>query len=258
MGEIQSQQSGVARFYDWLAADYDRMTGFEERLERELPLFREIVGRFGIRSVVDAGCGTGFHSILLARLGVQVTAVDLSEAMLAAVRKRVAGTGLDIRTVASSFEDLARHVPTPVDAVFCLGNSLPHLLSQRALHASLSGFAAILRPGGVLFTQTLNYDRILASPERVQNIKETEGSTFIRFYDFLGELIRFNILRLVRQGGNIGHEMRSVDLRPVLKQEFLDLLGQAGFQRAEARADLQGGEFRPSESKDLVVVAVRG
>jgi SAM-dependent methyltransferase len=248
----------IAGFYDWLAPEYDRMTDFDRRFERELPVFRQLVERHAIRSAVDAGSGTGFHALLLAKLGVRVTAVDLSPEMLSALEERAASMGLEVRTVVSGFDQLAGKVDEPADAVLCLGNSLPHLRSAEELQASLEGLAAVLRPGGVLFTQTLNYDRILSTKDRIQNIKEAGGTTFIRFYDFEGAMVRFNILRLVRSEGGIRHELRSVDLRPVMHGELLGLLKRTGFTRVEARADLQGGEFRPETSKDLVVAAVRG
>ena len=53
-----------ADFYDVLAADYNAMTNFERRLITEQPLYRALVDRYHIHTALDAGCGTGFHSIL--------------------------------------------------------------------------------------------------------------------------------------------------------------------------------------------------
>jgi ubiquinone/menaquinone biosynthesis C-methylase UbiE len=72
----------IKKFYDELADDYDSMTRLDARLLKEEPIFREVVERYNLRTVLDAGCGTGFHSILLAKLGCRVTAVDVSEKML--------------------------------------------------------------------------------------------------------------------------------------------------------------------------------
>jgi glycine/sarcosine N-methyltransferase len=255
---LQDDKSSIAGFYDWLAPEYDRMTGFDQRFEREMPAFRQIVDRYGIRSAVDAGCGTGFLSVLLARLGITVTAADLSALMLQALEERAAASGLAIRVLASSFQDIGRQVSPPVDAVFCLGNSLPHLLTEDDLRASLRSFAAALRSGGMLVLQTLNYDRILAVRERVQNVREVSGTIYVRFYDFEGELIRFNILTLSRKAGAIGTDLRSIVLRPVLKEPLLSLLVEAGFPAPVISGSIAGEPFHPETSRDLWVTATKG
>jgi ubiquinone/menaquinone biosynthesis C-methylase UbiE len=50
-------------FYDELAANYDEMTGFDQRFPHECPFFRILIERSHVTSALDAGCGTGFHSI---------------------------------------------------------------------------------------------------------------------------------------------------------------------------------------------------
>ena len=57
--------AGVTQFYDNLADDYDAMTGFEKRFVHERPFFNLLMQRYGITSALDAGAGTGFHSLLL-------------------------------------------------------------------------------------------------------------------------------------------------------------------------------------------------
>ena len=73
-----------------------------EELEDEHRIFlweqqirRALNGRV-CRHVLDVGCGPGFFSVLLARLGYEVTAVDYTENMLAEARKNAAHYGVDI------------------------------------------------------------------------------------------------------------------------------------------------------------------
>jgi SAM-dependent methyltransferase len=55
--------------------------------------------------VLDCGAGTGFLSLIAARLGHRVTAVDLSEGMLERLRGRAGADGLDVETVLAPASD---------------------------------------------------------------------------------------------------------------------------------------------------------
>jgi hypothetical protein len=62
--------------------------------------------------------------------------------------------------VVSDLAALGEMIPVArrYDAVLCLGNSLPHLMTQADLVAALRGMAGVLRPRGLFVTQNLNYD----------------------------------------------------------------------------------------------------
>jgi SAM-dependent methyltransferase len=49
--------------------------------------------------VLDAGAGTGFVSLLLARQGYSVTALDLAPGMLARLNEKARDAGLDVSTI---------------------------------------------------------------------------------------------------------------------------------------------------------------
>ncbi len=251
-------EKSVEEFYDRLAPDYDAMTGFEKRFVADRPFFRMIVERYAIKTAVDAGCGTGFHSLLLAQLGVTVTAVDLSPTMLEFVSRHAKHLNVRVGTVEASFQKLAQILNKQFDAVFCLGNSLAHLLSDDELRASLRNFASLLNPKGSLFIQLLNYDRILAQQERVQNVKEIGNTTFVRFYDYEKDLLRFNILKLVKKDDAIEQRLNSIALRPIRQSEIAAMLSNSGLHEVKFYGGISLEEFQPQTSKDLVVLARKG
>ena len=59
--------------------------------------------------MLDAGAGTGFLPLLLARRGYQATTVDLSAAMLQILTSKARSRGLDIRRTARSCNGRAEH-----------------------------------------------------------------------------------------------------------------------------------------------------
>jgi glycine/sarcosine N-methyltransferase len=251
----QTSVQDIEGFYDALAPDYDTMTGFEKRFVQERPFFRVLVERFKIKSALDAGCGSGFHSLLLAQLGVQVTAVDISAEMLRRVEQHARDLNVHVKTLRGTFQELDRVVKDKFDAVFSLGNSLPHILTLKELTRALRNFGSLLNPQGILFVQNLNYDRILAKRDRVQSSKEIGNKTFVRFYDYDEKGILFNILTLDKSKGTLEQKLETVRLRPLLQDELLMCLVDTGFSDIQSYGTISMEAFDPTKSKDLVVLA---
>jgi 2-polyprenyl-3-methyl-5-hydroxy-6-metoxy-1,4-benzoquinol methylase len=183
--------------------------------------------------------------------------VDISQEMLHRLTSHAAELGVTIESVQSTFQELKTRVHKKFDAVFCLGNSLTHLLSIDELRQSLDNFAGLLHPQGILFLQNLNYDRIIAQRDRVQSVKETGATTFIRYYDYEKDVLRFNILKLERHDNTIDANIKSIMLRPLLKDELLCALSETGFTDTKVFGSISMDEFDLRNSKDTVVLATK-
>ncbi|HEY6951760.1 MAG TPA: class I SAM-dependent methyltransferase [Bacteroidota bacterium] len=247
----------ITEFYDALAPEYDTMTGFQNRFVQEKPFFRLLVQKYDIRKALDAGCGTGFHSLLLAQLGVQMTAVDISPAMIVEARRHSQQMSIPIKAVERSLANLRGLADSPFDAVFSLGNTIAHILSNDELQLICGNFFGILRPQGILLLQLLNYDRILAGKERVQSVKEIDGKTFVRFYDYNNDSLSFNILTIDRTGGGARQSMKTVQLKPLGSADLISRLASTGFSDIRLYGGISMDDYIPQTSKDLVVLARR-
>ena len=75
--------------YHNLASSYDRLTN-DVDYAATVAFYYEILKRENIqpRTAVDLACGTGSVALLLARKGLQVTAVDMSEEMLTVAQQK--------------------------------------------------------------------------------------------------------------------------------------------------------------------------
>lgn len=254
---IGTKEGTIASFYDALAPDYDTMTSFEKRFIFEKPFFRALIEQYRVKTAIDAGCGTGFHSLLLAQLGIRVVAVDISEEMLRRVALHAREMKMNVTTIRSTFEDLMKNVHHKVDAVFSMGNSLAHVLSDNNVRKAIRNFSASLNRGGILFVQNLNYDRILANRERIQSIREIDGKVFVRFYDYIGNRIRFNILTIRKEGKELYHKLAGVPLRPIVSDTFVNLLNKEGFNKVKLFGSIAMEPYKSKTSHDLVVLAQR-
>ncbi len=180
--------------------------------------------------MLDAACGTGHHAIALARQGYQAVGADLSAAMIEQARRNAAAAGVEVRFAVAGFGGLAALGQT-FDAVLCLGNSLPHLLTEKALAEALSDFAAVLHPGGLVVIQNRNFDRVWRQRERFmgpQSCREGEREwVFVRFYDFHEATVTFNMIRLQRDGETWTQDVESTELRPIFRDELAAALASS-------------------------------
>lgn len=241
-------------FYDDLASDYDSMTNFAQRLERTKPLMEEWHSRFQFSSVLDTACGTGLHSCVLAQMGIKTTGADISLQMLEKAKRNATQLGANVEWIHSSMQDLPKHCSETFDAVLCLGNSLPHLLTQSDLRKTLSNFAALLKKNGILVAQLLNYTRLLQNGERIINIAQNKDQHIIRFYDFDQHLIRFNILTFRWIGKKASHKLQSTPLFPYTRELVSDALLSQGFSKVEFYGGMKFEPFDESTSNNLVVI----
>jgi ubiquinone/menaquinone biosynthesis C-methylase UbiE len=240
-------------FYDRFADDYDAMTRFEKRLQSNREIVANWIERYGIVSAIDIGCGTGLYAILLAQLGVRSAGADPSAKMLEKAAINAQKTGVDVEWFRSTMQELDR-CDRRYDAVFCVGNTLPHLVDTRDLPVVLDNFKRLLRHGGRIVIQLLNYAGILQNRERIVGIHRHRDQEYIRFYDFASPLIRFNILKIRWLNESCEFDFNSTELYPYLQDEIAESLEKKQFRNIETFGDMRFGPYSP-ESKDVVIVA---
>ncbi len=139
----------LRRLLTWesYAASYDRVLPL-------LPFYREVVGRHlqslsapDVKTVLDLGAGTGNVSVALIEAGREVTALDLSRAMLEKLRSKIPA-GSRSRLVIQ--EQNAEHLPQWRDGTF---DGVTVLLACYAMASPARAFREairLLRPGGQL------------------------------------------------------------------------------------------------------------
>ncbi len=104
------------------------------------------------KRVLDVGCGGGILSEAMARLGAQVTGIDLSEKPLKVAQLHLLESGLSVDYRLSSAEQLADGCAEPFDIVTCM-ELLEHVPEPAS---TIVACAKLARPGGRVFFSTIN------------------------------------------------------------------------------------------------------
>ncbi len=248
--------------YEELSADYDRFVNWSARLPAELPFLQRQLAQVAAHRVLDAACGTGQHAIALANLGYELVGTDLSPRMIEQANRNARAAGAAVRFEQAGLGHLAAVLEPGFDAILCLGNSLPHLLSPAELTEALADFAHLLRRGGLLVIQNRNFDRILAQQERwMEPQAHREGNKewlFLRFYDFLPSgLLQFQMVTLYREEAHPWlQRVSSAPLWPQRRLTLQSALHEAGFSNISCFGDLSGAVFDAEDSPNLVLCAL--
>lgn len=108
------------------------------------PLLEDLVGDVARQRVLSLACGQGQDARLLARLGAQVTGVDVSERMLERARRHEETAPRGIAYVHGDARDLSALADGSFDGVVC------HmaLMDIPELAPTIRSVARVLRPGG--------------------------------------------------------------------------------------------------------------
>lgn len=104
------------------------------------------------RRVLDCACGTGNVSFELAKQGLDVTGVDLSEGMIQVAQKKAKEARADLFPLSIRFlqADLTNFdLGETFDTATCLYDSLNYILAPAALQAAFGCIAKHMQPSGI-------------------------------------------------------------------------------------------------------------
>ncbi len=263
-------------FYDRQAALYEAMNDWPTRLSLELPFILRALEQAHTQAVLDVACGSGHHAIALAREGYTVYGTDISPEMIAQARCHAAQAHVSVQFERHGFTELGTHLASSTfDAVLCLGNSLPHVLTEVEQLGALKAMRDRLRQGGVLVLQNLNYDLRWKDRPRffALNPALLDGRLLLiwRMADYhdpgtrvagLDEpcpepgLITFHIATIAQDvQGQWQATVKSTLQRPLFARELNHWLTQVGFEDVRLFGGMDGRAFDPESSPDLVIVA---
>lgn len=239
-------------FYDKFADKYDTLVSFENRAKREANFYDSIFKKYKVKTVLDCACGTGHHIMMLKKMGYDIKGSDLSPAMINKARANLKEKKIDVTLKISDFKDLNKKFDERFDVVICVGNSLPHLMSDEELIHALTEMNAVLNKNGILILEQRNYDKILTLKKRFFPVSYRETEVFFYVLDFLPSAILFNIINV--NTSNQTFHTYSTKYNALKMEKLKDLLHTTGFQIVDLYEDYESNKFNIERSDRAIIL----
>jgi len=234
------------KFYTSISKYYSEIFPYNPM---QLQFVKSRVGDLNAKQILDIGCATGELAFQMSAEEAYVIGIDLNKDLLdQALRKRGAASN-PVFQLGNMLELENDFNAEQFDTVLCFGNTLVHLESKEMIAQMLKGVSQVLKPGGKLLLQILNYDYILGEQLAELPLIETDNIKFLRRYRFdkNSPKIRFYTeLYLKKENQTVVNETSLLALK---SNELVDLLRDAGFQDialfSNFKQDAFGGKHIP-------------
>ncbi len=247
---------GHASFYDHFYADKD--------YAGECNFLEEIMRRHAakpVRAVLDMGCGTGGHALILAQRGYQVTGVDRSAAMLAIARAKAAAGSFASRPSFQQSDIRTLTLHRTFDVVIAMFAVMSYMVTNDDVTAALDSARRHLAPDGLLIFDAWFGPGVLTDPptDRVKTIMTAQGRIVRMVHpetDLLSQTVRVHYHVLELHDTRLAREYRETHtLRFFFPQEIACLLARAGFRLQELCPFMAPGRSLTPRDWNMTVVA---
>jgi 2-polyprenyl-3-methyl-5-hydroxy-6-metoxy-1,4-benzoquinol methylase len=235
-------------FEEWFDSPYYHLL-YENRSEAEANTFiKKISAALQIpqdAKILDAACGKGRHSLTLAKLGFDVTGIDLSQNSIS-YAKQFESANLkfavhDIREV---------YKKEGFDYVFNLFSSFGYCEDDAEDNKAMKAFAENLKEGGTLVLDYINSEWAVKAMKPRDIIQRGETQFHIKKRiekGFIKKKIEF-------LAGGENHTFEE-QLKVINLFRFEKMFQEAGFELKKTYGDYELNEFISTSSPRLIMVA---
>lgn len=223
------------QWYEALFQDYGRTYDKEpftqgtqgecDFIEKELQFDKSL-------RILDVGCGTGRHSIELAKRGYHMTGIDLSESQLARAREKAAEEQVSVEFLRHDARKLPFHAEFDAAIMLCEGGFSLMETDEMNFEILMNVTRALKDRATFLFTTLNGLFPLCHSMEAFYAEKEQEGTSACRKSNFdLMTFRDFNVVEFEDDSGN--KKTLSCNERFYVPSEITWLLKTLGYARIE-------------------------
>lgn len=139
------------------------------------------------KKILDLGSGTGLGTLGLAKLGYELTSVDISPKMLKVLSENAKKRKLSINIIEGDIHHLDDIIKEKYDLVICRGNTITYL-PEHTIKKTLSMIYKCLNPGGIIYLGLREWENFLVSSDNpithLSRIPYDDGVIYDCYYDW--------------------------------------------------------------------------
>jgi 2-polyprenyl-3-methyl-5-hydroxy-6-metoxy-1,4-benzoquinol methylase len=243
----------------WDGRHYDLQT---ENFVEDIPFYERQIDRYG-QPVLELACGTGRITIPLAKKGVAITGLDVTESMLSLARQKAAKDAVEVDWVLADCRDF--QLNRRFRLIFIPVNSITHLHRREDLEALFGRVKEHLHQKGRFIIDVFNpsLDILCRNPEKRFPVAEYEdpdgrGQVAVTENNIYDTTTQINHLKWYYRIGN-KEDVRVVEnnMRIIYPYELDDLLHYNGFAVEAKYGDYNESSFDPSSPKQLTICRLK-
>jgi ubiquinone/menaquinone biosynthesis C-methylase UbiE len=241
--------------YHALAKSYDRLTN-DVDYAATVDFYFEIINREGLdpKTAVDLACGTGSVAVLLAKRGLQVTAVDLSAEMLSEAAQKASDMDNPPFFVCQPLQEL--RLPKGVDLAVCALDSLDYITDPCDCEEAIRRIYRVMNPGGIFIFDVNTPEKLRAMDGQVFLDEDEDVFCVWRGeFDEESNICSYGMDLFQRQGGVWHRSFEEHQEYAYSAQQLKDYLRSAGFTHIEVYADREFAA--PKEGEQRIYIKAR-
>jgi len=220
-----------AEHYDLI---YRSIVNYEKETDSLEKLFKKFCSRRP-KSLLDVGCGTGSHSLLLSKRGYHVTGIDVSERMVEAAKRKAEEEGVEVEFLVQDMRNI--ELNKRFDCAICMFGGFGYVLTNEDLVQAFSGLNRHLKDSGLFIFEFWSVGGLKPSPYQTWLVAKERDLTLYRLSESNFDpqtnvlTIDFHFIELRKHGAartfDETHTIRCYTL-----PEMRRYLGDSGFELA--------------------------
>ncbi|KKO20367.1 MAG: class I SAM-dependent methyltransferase [Candidatus Brocadia sp.] len=216
-----------ANAYDDLYQDKD--------YEKECDFIEAIFKKFDYKptTILDLGCGTGGHALILSKRGYKVTGIDRSEYMLEIAKSKAHAADIAIEYVEGDITSI--NLNRKFDAVVSMFAVMSYQTTNAAIAAVCKLAKDCLVPGGLFMFDCWHGPAVLTDKPtpRIKEVNSGKGEKVIRFtepqLDIISHIVKVTFKVWNVKNNELSEANETHPMRFLFPQEIKYFLEVAGF-----------------------------